>query len=852
MQTALTNLATEVKALQDSLATAATAAEVAALQTALNNVQSDLTDLLASNNVYSDDLVINSSATLEVAKSLGNKLTILNADLVIDQDANLSAADLQAVVDVLVTTTGNIQYKMTNKNSTPVTFNKLTSAGNIYVDVAGAISFPALENVTTLHIDDTHSAYITSFSAPKLSKITTFGAGGSSAYSGGTVTITAGTEDAINLPKATAITLSALATYDAGSLTVTGKLDHTLDLAALTSKTAAGSSLAFSLTSVGAKEISLPLLTKGNVVAETSKTINLPLFVGGTDKFTGARTITLGAYTKNLTTSVALETLTFTGAKAEGANDADDEGPSVNISASTTIQSVTLDGVLDAFTANFASANTSLTSVSLTGKANAVSIKNANGLTELDLGHTAEQAARASLSIVDNTGLTSLKADKLVSAASLTITGNDALTSISFDALKTQGGAATAAASVDVSDNDLTATQSEISNVADKTGKFTSTSGMSDLKAYLTAAATRYASKGGSIYVAFDTLEKYLDIDDVSDSSAPFTWASKGGESKLEVAYLSAGTFVAGENATKAKRSWVVSALGAATQFGIYANGTTIGTYTLGSSLTTARSSILTDAALANAAAAGVSLSVTNATGLASVDLVIQAGVASPTVGERYYNATRPSTALLTTTFGFTASDTFTVSVGGQTATVSKTAAADEDELAVAIANAYTSKYGTTGAKAKFSVDATTTSGTVKFTSLDKGSGGTGLAASASATSASNALRSVDWKIGSTIDSGDNKTTATAFMVTLESTSAGTLLSEIGKYGDAESKTNAKAASVTNVSGTSATIVELAASNAKVTTTDSHFEESRADVVVPENSVASTGTKNTTNQITWL
>ena len=258
---------------------------------------------------------------------------------------------------------------MTNKNSTPVTFNKLTSAGNIYVDVAGAISFPELENVTTLHIDDTHSAYITSFSAPKLSKITTFGAGGSSAYSGGTVTITTGTANEINLPKATAITLSALATYDAGSLSVTGKLDHTLDLAALTSKTAAGSSLAFSLTSVGAKEVSLPLLTKGNVIANTSKTINLPLFVGGaSDSFTGARTITLGAYTRDLTTAVALETLTFTGAKAEGANDADDEGPSVNISASTTVQSVTLGGVLDGVTADFASANTSLTSFNFVWK----------------------------------------------------------------------------------------------------------------------------------------------------------------------------------------------------------------------------------------------------------------------------------------------------------------------------------------------------------------------------------------------------------------------------------------------------------------------------------------------------
>ncbi len=53
LQAGLTELADAVAALQTSLASAATAAEVAALQTALTNVQSDLTDLLASNNVYS-------------------------------------------------------------------------------------------------------------------------------------------------------------------------------------------------------------------------------------------------------------------------------------------------------------------------------------------------------------------------------------------------------------------------------------------------------------------------------------------------------------------------------------------------------------------------------------------------------------------------------------------------------------------------------------------------------------------------------------------------------------------------------------------------------------------------------
>ena len=78
MTTALANLATRLTALETDLAGAATAAEVTALQTALAAAQADLTELLASNNVYSNDLTINSQATLDVAKSLGGKLAIIN------------------------------------------------------------------------------------------------------------------------------------------------------------------------------------------------------------------------------------------------------------------------------------------------------------------------------------------------------------------------------------------------------------------------------------------------------------------------------------------------------------------------------------------------------------------------------------------------------------------------------------------------------------------------------------------------------------------------------------------------------------------------------------------------------
>ena len=64
---------------------ASTTADITALTADLAAVQSDLTDLLAQNNVYSTDVEINSAASLAVAKSLGNKLMILNADLIINQ-----------------------------------------------------------------------------------------------------------------------------------------------------------------------------------------------------------------------------------------------------------------------------------------------------------------------------------------------------------------------------------------------------------------------------------------------------------------------------------------------------------------------------------------------------------------------------------------------------------------------------------------------------------------------------------------------------------------------------------------------------------------------------------------------
>lgn len=796
--------------------------------------------------MYSDDLIINSTATLEVAKSLGSKLTILNADLIIDQSTSMSAEDLQAVLEVIVTTTGNIQYKMANKSSTVANFTNLTSAGNVFIDVAGDISLPLLENVTTLHIGDSHSSSITSLSAPVLTKITAFGDGGSADYSGGNITITTGTAHQIDLPKATAITLSALATYDHGTLSVTGGSDFEFDLSAITSKTAAGSSKPFNLTIDGAESLSLPLITKGSIVANNVETINLPLFLGSnSDDFSDAVTLTLGAYTVNLETGSELVTLNFTGAKPESANDADDEGPSVDLSSSDDVESVTLGGVLNTVNAHFDTTNKSLETFVLTGKANAVTIEDTDSITAITLEHTADQAELASLTIKDNLEVETLTVDSLVSAASLVITGNDALTTISFDALKTQGGKSTAAANVDISDNDLTATAAEITKAATADdyaeGTFTTTSGMKDLKAYLDAAVTRFGTAGGTVYAAFDTLDSYLDIDDVSDPNAPLTLSTtKGAEPRLEVVYVSDAGYTpqSSTGSAKAKRSFVVDLAGDATM-AIDANGGAIkSSGATSSNAALAVNSIITDATTAAATALGVSLSASKvARGSATITL----GPIDSTTSE--YSPTTGLTQIHGTNT-FRASDTARLTINGRSYTYSSTTATqNKDVLANNLIAGWNDVY--TGNKADH-VLSQTTSGTIIVTSADIGSDGSNDSISLVwGTTGTTSSTNMGYRIN-TVDPSDNSTlpSNSAVLITFEASTAGSPLSEIGYPGKATVALTAKTVLVTGTAS-EITVTELTTSvagnavadSAAFTATNYYPTDSRADVRNPDGNI---------------
>lgn len=502
LQTALTSLAAEVTKLQESLDSAATSSDVADLTAALDKVKEDLADLLASNNVYTPDatngLVINSAASLEVAKSLGGKLSIINGSVNITNTTAtaLNAADLQAVLDKMVTITGTMTYTQSGTGPS-VNFDALTSAGNLSIDNEHAISLAKLSNVGVLNV--TADDKITSFSAPSLSSVTF-------------------ASHTLDLRKATLIDLSSLAAYGttgATTLTINGNnVSAGYDLKMPLFQDHGTDEIVRGITlNIGGyvNNLTLPLMKykTSTITANDAKIIVLDAFNGTLTSGASSNhvDVTLGAAMKNYTGGPKLEKVNITGiltgASVTG-NPA--EGPDFNFDASSKLVSATISGEagdvsfdgntnvetvvvsadavqvgltgatslvsatisgdvrgnIDASSATSLetieisgaantitlSGNTSLTGVTLTGSAQVVSIDGASSLTSLDLGHTsafpanastgvAQTAATkaASLHIYDNDELTSIKADKVTTVGSLKIYDNPVLSSVSFDAI---------------------------------------------------------------------------------------------------------------------------------------------------------------------------------------------------------------------------------------------------------------------------------------------------------------------------------------------------------------------------------------------------------------------------------
>jgi len=397
--------------LQTALAGAATAAEVAALQTALSAAQLDLTELLASNNVYTGNLTINTAATLTAAEALSGKVAIINGDVTVTQTASngVDAAKLQAVVAQMVTITGDLTYTQSGTGVSAVEFTKLSGVTDLTVNQEAAISFPALASAAAVSI--TANSKVTGVSLPALATVTSFN----------TMTFTS----------AESIDLSALKFYNA-ALTVGTKNNGTVMLDAFENVDANGTATAHALTINGASVFTAPKLTVGVLTLEKVTSVSLPLYTFVTGSvFADAKTVVLPSVKAAKTADLSITGAAFPKAEDIHIIAAANGTKDVTLTLSqNNVKTLKVEGALDAVTITSA---TDLTSLDITATVGSLQVSGTD-IVDLTIGSTLD---KGSLIVSGNADLETITGATVNNLKTLTISGNENLESISFAALKT-------------------------------------------------------------------------------------------------------------------------------------------------------------------------------------------------------------------------------------------------------------------------------------------------------------------------------------------------------------------------------------------------------------------------------
>ena len=515
LQTALDALSTTLAAMQTTLAGAATATEITVLQTELDLVQADLAELLASNNIYTGDVIVNNAATLTAVEQLGNKVGIVNGNVYVTQSATngIDATKLQAVVSKMTTVTGAVSYTHSGASVVAVDFTALKSAGSVSLVQDAPISLPALTSTgAAIFKENADATKMTSISAPVLTTVTSF---------------KNATIDQLGSSSVTSISLPALVRYPNATLKLTVKStgDTTVSLTALTSTNGTtGLQQDLALTLVGGDDLVLAAFENGTVTAENVKTLTLPKFVinASADLSTGAsklETLAIHEVRTALTFSgyTNLESLDVIGTSDTSVNNTDILGSVSVTGSSPDLTTVSFAGKL--LTASVVGA-TDVTSVTTSGMIRSFTLSGSTDIETLTLGHagitgvtgtnaTALNDTNAGeLVIRDNTNLTTFTAESVATLGKLHITGNDALTSFNLKSTLGIGASATTrntgkeTVDVNISNNDLTGSVQYASafDVAPVVSGAITQASIENISAYIVAAEA--AIKHGLLMVA--------------------------------------------------------------------------------------------------------------------------------------------------------------------------------------------------------------------------------------------------------------------------------------------------------------------------------------------------------------
>lgn len=494
----------------------------------LQDIEEDLSDLLTSNNIYSEDLTIDSEALLEFAENLKDRVAIINGDVSIHITSDLDHDRLQAVVSKMKTVVGDLNIRASSGSVKGLNFDNITGiSDNLRVAQAGVISFANLKNVDTLTLGLNYQNDVTEINLGALTTLMRF----ESANISNSFGLTNTAANQIVFADMTKLNLGALSYYTPASLTIEGDRDFDLDISSLKTVDSDGDDLNYTLSINGAASVSSDLLKNGTITLENVDTVNLSAFIGTVTINEGVREVSLGALTENLDLDASstspnndLEMITLTG-KGKTTSRATTY-PTVDLSYATSLSDVTVGGALSSINFEGASdlttakldadidtitfrTNGDLQNLEVSGEVKSLTIDDCDDLETANLDFTTKDAeAGSDLVISGNNNLTSFSADMVNNLKTLTIQNNSDLQTISFDALDADA-TGTAVANISIGGvnnaNDFEAT----SITRNKTGgSFVSSSGINDLKDFLEDAAKK---DGAQVKVYFDSADKYTD-----------------------------------------------------------------------------------------------------------------------------------------------------------------------------------------------------------------------------------------------------------------------------------------------------------------------------------------------------
>jgi len=789
----LADIDAAVADLEAATANAASAEDVQAIQDGVTANQDSLAELLSQSAVFQGNVVVNTPATLDAYEAMGTGLGIVNGYVDIDVSASMDIAKVQSLVNLIKVTTGDYSYTALADVDTEVTFSNLAGTASLTIDQEGGYMLENLESATTIVLDDDSSADIIHLG--KLTSVTSLSDGSGA----GTFTFSKATElHLTSLPRSphTALSLGV----DEGGV---------IDISALTDTTVAGKAAKLNLTLDGPDNVTISTLSGDKAGSTVSLTNIINATVNGYDG-----EVTIGEDVQNFTSDNLvnvvisgndLVTFTATGALDPNATTADTAGPALSLSSHGDLETVTLDGT---YTTVTISGNGNLTAVTLGGTvtgSGGVDINTNSDLTSINM-----TALTTDLVDIDgNSDLEALTVDFTTAAGEattqkgtiivnnneslesltistdnvdvLTITNNADLETIDASGLTSIG--ATGKPNVTVKDNDLNATKSDDENDA-----FTTASGMETLKTYLTAVA---ADADATAEVNFDL------VDSVLNSSGVETGTDQADQYVLKLTAKNVTT--AAEAEKLASYAYIVHPQFVG--FGVtihQAGGDTVVTtdvnsstanqpitgITLDANKTLALAQVAAAATITRAASANVTYSAVFGAS-PTVDVLFYATVTTTSNGENYSDqsaGTRPNGTAIATSEGTYVTLTIgslsvTATTYGQTSVANSTTFNAGAAWATAVKTAWDAKYSTGGTSGTLSLvdTATLSSATLTF----NGKTGSGrrahdMAVSISAT-VSGVTDTVDWMIGATDGSTDNKLQGDGIIVILKEAVAGAL-----------------------------------------------------------------------------